>query len=114
MDSIPYTSPAFLTTLLLGGVVMALVSGFMTYQQAKGPDEQPIKPKGVIRDVLLGSIFTAMAWHVAPDTMTSVTSSVSSTFASAAESATTQTSGLSLSGGGGGPDIDLQTGPALF
>jgi hypothetical protein len=107
MESVPYTSTAFITTLVLGGVVMAIASAFLTYQQAKGTHEQSIKPKGIVRDLLLGGIFTAMAWHVAPDTMSSITSSVTERVATTVETATKHS-------GGSIPEIDLQVGPASF
>jgi hypothetical protein len=64
----------------------------------------------LVRDCLLGAIFTAMAWNLVPDSMKSLTDSVSVTVSTAASTvAETASSTVSKTA-----DIDLQVGPARF
>lgn len=108
MDSVELTNPMFLVSLVLGaGFLVAASAAYQIY----GPDsEGHIKPKALLRDGLLGSIFAAMAWTLIPESMKSVTESISSTIGSATTTAVESAS--SSIGLGGGPD--LQVGPARF
>ena len=109
MDGLDLTNPFFWGSLVLGAVVVAAVSyGFQMGKQED--DGQPINQKGLVRDGLLGAIFTAMAWNVVPDSMKSLTETVTSTVSSAA-STVAETASSSVSKAS---EIDLQVGPARF
>ncbi len=106
MDGVDLTSPFFWGSLVLGAIVVAAVSfGFHKGQS----DDQEVNPKALVRDGLLGAIFTAMAWNLVPDSMKHLTESVTSSVTSAASTATSVAS-VSLKP----TDIDLQIGPARF
>jgi hypothetical protein len=105
------TNPSMWVSIVLGALVLSGVSAFLQSQHEDAKAGEPLNPKGVIRDGLLGAIFTAMAWTLVPESMDSLTKTVQSTVSSAASSATTA---VAKSGGGSGPDIDLQIGPARF
>lgn len=108
MDGLDLTNPMFLVSLVLGaGLLVAASAAYQVY----GPDaEGQIKPKAILRDGLLGGIFAAMAWTLVPESMKSVTESISTTIGSATTTAVESAS--SSIGLGGGPD--LQIGPARF
>ena len=123
MDGLELTNPMFWVSIVLGGVIVAAVSyGFQLAQE--DPEAKELNVKGLIRDVLLGGIFTAMAWTLVPDTMKSITNSVSSfsvpsttTVApvqtgsgSSTTSATPSSSSTQTLPG----DVDIQVGPARF
>jgi hypothetical protein len=109
MDSLDLTNPLFWGSLVVGAVVVAAVS--YGFQMGKQEDSgEPINQKGLVRDGLLGAIFTAMAWNLVPDSMKSLTDSVSVTVSTAASTvAETASSTVSKTA-----DIDLQVGPARF
>lgn len=109
MDGLDLTNPFFWGSLVLGAVVVAAVSyGFKMGKQED--DGEPISQKGVVRDGLLGAIFTAMAWNLVPDSMNSLAETVSTTVSTAA-STVAETASSSVSKAA---DIDLQVGPARF
>jgi len=91
-------------SIFIGALIAAAASaGFQKY----GSDEDSeFNTKGVIRDAILGGIFVAMAWTLVPDSMTSITESVSSTVASATTVTAPTVSKSS--------DFDVQVGPARF
>ena len=109
MDGLDLTNPLFWGSLVLSAVVVAAVS--YGYQLGKQEDvEEPINQKGLVRDGLLGAIFTAMTWSLLPDSMKTLTDSVSATVSTAASTvAETASSTVSKAS-----DIDLQVGPARF
>ena len=124
MDGLELTNPMFWVSIVLGGVIVAAVSYGFQMAQEEAQASKELNVKGLIRDVLLGGIFTAMAWVLIPDTMKSITNSVSSikalttsTVAAVSTSTVTQTGGASttvpvvqtLPG-----DVDIQVGPARF
>jgi hypothetical protein len=101
-----FDNPNVLLTLLLGAVFLAGVS---TVYQLYGPEaEGAVKPKAVVRDGLLGAIFTGMAWTFVPESMDGAAKSLLSVFAS---SPSTQPIAKSVSFM---PDFDVQVGPARF
>lgn len=103
MDNFDLSNPSFLTSLLLGAVVLAAISGaFQMYTGEEGEGTHAIKPKAVMRDSILGVIFTAMAWTLVPDSMKQVSESLTSTVTAAAATASNA------------PDFDLQVGPPRF
>lgn len=103
MDNFDLSNPTFLTSLLVGGVVLAAISGaFQMYTGEEGEGANAIKPKAVVRDGILGAIFTAMAWTLVPDSMKQMSQSLSSTVTAAAAAASNA------------PDFDLQVGPPRF
>ena len=118
MDGLELTNPMFWVSIVVGGVIVAAVSyGFQLAQE--DPEAKELNVKGLIRDVLLGGIFTAMAWTLVPDTMKSITNSVSS-FSSTTTVAPIQTgSGSSTTSATPSTqtlpgDVDIQVGPARF
>ena len=105
MDSFQLTNPIFLTSLFIGATILALASGaFQLYGGDEEDGPRTVKPKAVVRDGILGAIFTAMAWTLVPDSMKSMTESLGSSVTAAA--ASTVSSAI--------PDFDLQVGPARF
>ncbi len=107
MDNFDLSNPSFLTSLLLGAVVLAAISGaFQMYTGEEGEGAQAIKPKAVMRDGILGAIFTAMAWTLVPDSMKQMSESLTSTVTAAAATASSAASNA--------PDFDLQVGPPRF
>lgn len=92
-----FENPMFFASLVIGAVVLA---GISSAYQVYGPDsEGSVKPKAVLRDGLLGLIFTAMAWTFIPESMNSL-----------AKTVTTVNSAVSSTVG----DYDVQIGPARF
>lgn len=109
MDSLDLTNPLFWGSLVLSAVVVAAVSyGFQMGKQED--DGEPINQKGLVRDGLLGAIFTAMAWNLVPDSMKNLTDSVSATVSTAASTVAETASSTVIKAA----DIDLQVGPARF
>lgn len=104
MDNFDLSNPTFLTSLVIGAVILAAASGaFQMYTGEEGEGVGAVKSKAVIRDGILGAIFTAMAWTLVPDSMKHVSESLTSTITSAASAATPVSS-----------DFDLQIGPPRF
>lgn len=96
------TKTSLWISVLIGALIVAAASaGFQKYSE-----ESEIKLKAVARDAILGGIFIAMAWTLVPDSMTSITDSVTTSVVSAATTATATTLKT--------PDIDVQVGPAHF
>ncbi len=107
MDGLDLTNSTFLVSLVIGAVALAVISG--AFQMYTGDDEdgpRTIKPKAVVRDGILGAIFTAMAWTLVPDSMKNMTESLGSTVTAAAAS--------TVGSVGGASEFDLQVGPARF
>jgi hypothetical protein len=71
-------------------------------------NNKQIKPKAVVRDGILGIIFTAMAWSFFPDTMSDLSKSVTTKVSSATAESVNPVSG------GGGYEYDIQVGPPRF
>lgn len=107
MNGLDMTNPGFLISLFVGGAILAAASS--AYQIFGSDTDGEVNPKAVLRDGLLGVIFTAMAWTFIPESMKSMTSSVASGVSSATD--TLESSGGALLSGGG---PDLQIGPARF
>jgi len=111
-----YVNPMFWVSLLVGGIALAAISyGFQMAQdegQGQGQNKE-LNVKGLVRDTILGGIFTAMAWTFVPEFMNSITNSATSaastvsTVVSSAGSAVGSTVGKSV-------DVDVQVGPARF
>lgn len=94
----------FFVSILIGAFALAGVSaGFQKYSEET---EGQIKPKAVLRDGILGAIFTAMAWTFLPDSMKTLTESVTTSVSTAT---TTVASTVAHVG-----DYDVQIGPARF
>jgi hypothetical protein len=113
MDAIPYTNPVFWATVLIGGLLLCALSAAITYYQNKDTEEPTVNVKGLVRDTILGSIFTAMAWALVPESFESVANTVSSSVSTTVSSVSTNTL---MKGGAPLPsaDFDLQVGPAMF
>jgi len=91
------TKTSLWISVLIGALVVAAASaGFQKY------GENEIRTKAVFRDAILGGIFVGMAWTLIPDSMTTLTDSVTSAV-SVANTATLKS-----------PDVDVQIGPANF
>ena len=102
-----FENPSFFVSIVIGGILLAAISAGFQYMNEETNKE--IKPKAVLRDGILGLIFTAMAWNFFPDTMNTLTNSVT-TKVSAATADSVKSSG----GGGGGFEYDVQVGPPRF
>jgi len=116
MDGLPLTNPIFWMSLVLGGIALAAISYGFQMAQDESITKSPLNVKGLIRDVLLGGIFTAMAWTLVPEVMTSMTSGVTSvlTTATSVEGVTTGGSGVDGSSISTGNPMEVQVGPARF
>ena len=70
-----------------------------------------MKNKALLRDAILGAIFTTIVWVMSPETMTSIASSAQGLVGGAQEAAKTlgSTATYKL-----GEDVDVQVGPAKF
>ena len=90
------TKTSLWISVLIGALVVAAVSAGL---QKYGDDE--IRVKAVFRDAVLGGIFVGMAWTLVPDSMTTLTDSLTSAV-STANTSTLKT------------DVDVQIGPAHF
>jgi hypothetical protein len=109
-----YVNPMFWVSLLVGGIALAAISyGFQMAQDEGQGQSKELNVKGLVRDTLLGGIFTAMAWTFVPEFMNSITNSATSaassvsTVVSSASSAVGSPAGKLL-------DVDVQVGPARF
>jgi hypothetical protein len=101
MDSL-WSNPIVWASAILIGLVMAGLSAFVQKQV----DTKEIKSNAVLRDGLLGAIFTSIIWVLAPDTMLSITSSIKSMVS---DSASSVTSSITVP-----TDVDVQVGPVKF
>jgi len=104
MDGLDLTSFYFWGSVLVGGLLLAAISAGFQHFQGENPD--PFAVKGLIRDGLLGGIFTAMAWTLIPESMKTVTEN----FSNSISTATTSVVDTAVKS----TDIELQTGPARF
>lgn len=100
-------NPSFFVSVLIGGILLASISAGFQYMNEE--NNKQIKPKAVLRDGILGIIFTAIAWTFFPDTMSNLSSSVTSKVSTA-----TTESVKSVVRSGGGFEYDIQVGPARF
>jgi len=87
-------------TILIGAITLAVISG--VYQLNSEESGKTIKPKAVLRDGILGAIFTAMAWTLVPESMKSITESVTTAATTTAISASNPF------------EYDVQVGPPRF
>lgn len=100
-------NPSFFVSILIGGALLAAISAGFQYMNEE--NNKQIKPKAVLRDGILGLIFTAMAWSFFPDTMGDLSKSFTSKISS-----TSAESVKSVSSGGGSYEYDVQVGPPRF
>lgn len=109
MEGFSFTDPSFWITILIGGIFFCAISFLATYFESK--DGKPsLNTKGLLRDLILGGIFTSMAWNIIPESMKSFGDGIKNIFGGLSKP-TTITGGSSSSFSS---DIDLQVGPASF
>ena len=114
MDSF-WSSTSFWVSIFVVVIVSVGISAFIQMNT----DEHEIRPKSLIRDGILGSIFTTIVWVLSPETMNSISSGVQSMVGGAKEAAQTlgntssSSSSTSTTYSMGGMD-DVQVGPAKF
>lgn len=65
-----YTSPTFLLSCAAGAALLGIGS-YILQKQSGNPDN-----KKILRDSILGVIFTLMAWVSVPDTMKQLSTSI--------------------------------------
>lgn len=99
-------NPYFFVTVVSGALILASVSAGFQYLNEE--NNKQIKPKAVLRDGILGAIFTAMAWMFLPDTMKDLSTSVSSIATSTTETTVTTIKKSIPS------EYDVQVGPPRF
>ena len=115
MDSF-WSSTSFWVSIF----VVVIVSVGLSAVAQMNMEEKEIRPKSLIRDGILGAIFTTIVWVMSPETMNSISSGVQSMVGGAKEAtqtlgntssstSTTTTTTYSI----GGMD-DVQVGPAKF
>lgn len=103
MEGLAFTHSGFWSTVVIGCVVVGIVNAFLQYQN----DPENINQKAVLRDSILGGIFTAMAWTLAPETMESLAIKIATT--------TKDTTSSILNGSSSSlGEIDLHVGPPRF
>jgi hypothetical protein len=110
---IDLTNPTMWVSIVVGAVVLAATSAFLQSQHEDAKPGEPLNRKALVRDGILGAIFTAMAWTLIPESMQSLTESVGSSVTSAATTVTSVASEATKKVGSGA-EIDLQVGPARF
>ncbi len=110
MEGIDFTHSGFWTTVLIGIVVVCIVNVILQYQN----DPEQINQKAILRDGILGGIFTAMAWTLAPETMESLASKVVSATKDSTHSVISSGSSFLESSSSSLGEIDLHVGPPRF
>lgn len=95
----------FFVSILIGAGFLALSS--FAWQKYSDENEGQVKPKAILRDGILGAIFTAMAWMFLPDSMKQLTESVATSMSSTTTAVVSTTKAVSS-------DYDIQIGPARF
>ena len=110
---IDLTNPTMWLSMVIGAAILAAVSAFLQSQHEDAKPGEPLNTKAVLRDGILGAIFTAMAWTLVPESMESLTNSLSSSVSTAASSVSNAASEVTKKASSGA-DIDLQIGPARF
>jgi hypothetical protein len=108
MDSF-WSLPSFWVSIL---VVCTLSVGASAFIQLN-TDEKQLKNKALVRDAILGAIFTTIVWVMSPETMTSIASSAQGLVGGAQEAAKTL-GGTATYKLGEVSDVDVQVGPARF
>jgi len=98
-------NPFFFVSIVSGALILASVSAGFQYLNEE--NNKQVKPKAVLRDGILGAIFTAMAWMFLPDTMKNLTDSISSV------TNTTDTT-VSIMKKSIPSEYDVQVGPPRF
>ena len=98
------TNISMWVSILIGAALLAGISAFLQSQHEDASPE--LNPKGIIRDAILGGIFTAMAWTLVPESMQSIASTVTTSVSSVSAPAVKAVSAAA--------DVDLQVGPASF
>lgn len=92
---------SFWIAVFFGAIFVGCLSASMTYYQS----QETLKLKAVVRDSLIGGAFVVVLWHMIPDSMQSVVSSLPSV----------DKIYKTVSGGADvGADFDLHTGPPPF
>jgi len=109
MDGFSFTDPSFLITVVLGAVFFCAISFLFTYFESKDGNPR-LNPKALLRDSILGGIFTSMAWNIIPESMKSFGDGITGTFTNLGKSTVTK-GGSSVTPSS---DFDLQVGPASF
>lgn len=108
MEGIDFTNTGFWTTVVIGIVIVCIVNVILQYQN----DPEQINQKAVVRDGILGGIFTAMAWTLAPETMESLASKVVTITKDSTKSV--MSGGTSFLESSSFGEIDLHVGPPRF
>ena len=105
MDSF-WSLPSFWISILIACLLSVGVSAFVQLNT----DENKLKNKALVRDGILGAIFTTIVWVMSPETMDSISSSAQNLIGGAKETAQTLGSTTYKLG----EEVDVQVGPAKF
>jgi hypothetical protein len=108
MDSF-WSKPTYWISIVVVSLVMALLSA---YAQSQLEDKE-IKTKGLVRDGILGAIFTTIVWVMSPDTIKNMVEPLEKMVGGAVTTAS-ETVGASVSNMPNVPDVDIQVGPVQF
>jgi hypothetical protein len=103
MDSF-WSLPSFWISIV---VVCILSVGASAFIQLNTENKQ-LKNKALVRDAILGAIFTSIVWVMSPETMTSIANSTQGLVGGAQDAAKTLGTTYKLG------DVDVQVGPAKF
>ena len=110
MDTTLASQSGFWIAIGIGGAVVASLSAG---QQLMSKDQEPgFQVKPVIRDFFIGAFLAAIVYMVLPESVQSWVTAGQEAVKSVTAKAPTFSGGGS--GGSGGSDIELQTGPARF
>ena len=110
-----YTNPMFWVSLLVGGIALAAISyGFQMAQDEGQGQTKELNVKGLVRDTILGGIFTAMAWTFVPEFMKSITQSATSAVSTVSTVGSSAVSSLGSAAAVTSTDVDVQVGPPRF
>lgn len=108
MDILDLTNSSFAISIVFGALALVTISGAYQMYSTK-MDVQALNKKALFRDGILGGIFTAMAWTLLPESMKSITDTLSSSIASNTASVIEMSKSLETTF-----DPELQIGPAKF
>ena len=112
MDGFSFTDPSFLITVLLGAIFFCAISFLFTYFESKDGNFH-VNSKALLRDSILGAIFTSMAWNIIPESMKSFGDGITGGFTSLSKSSVMKGGSSSVTPSSSS-DFDLQVGPASF
>jgi hypothetical protein len=90
-------------------VVFLVMAGLSAYAQSQ-LDDKEIKTKGLVRDGILGAIFTTIVWVMSPDTIPNMIDPLKKMIGGGVDGVRTVAETVASAT----PDVDIQVGPVQF